>query len=323
VFPGPARDAIRHLAAAQQVTTAREARAAGGWFATPAPVAARLLELADLRPQMTALEPSAGEGAIAGPLAARVQAVDCIEIHAGRAAVLTRAGYARRVMHADFLACRPGCAGAGRDYDRVVMNPPFARGADVAHVEHALRFVRPGGRLVSVLPAGIRHRGGKAAARLLARVDRSGWFTSLPSGAFAESGTSIATVIAVIAVPGGPPAAEPARVTFDRTAGAPVFNPAAAGPGVYVHRETWGTGRDRVFRFTGNCLGCGAPTWRHDDGDDDVRGCFGDYTGMPVTRADLAATGAEARRGPASPGAQPAGTTRNGAPGRSAGPAPS
>jgi hypothetical protein len=42
-----------------------------------------------------------------------------------------------------------------------------------------------------------------------------------------------------------------------------------------------------MFRFTGKCAGCGAPTWRHDDGDDDVRGPFGDHTGMPIGAEDL------------------------------------
>ena len=58
----------------------------------------------------------------------------------------------------DFLAVPPAPV-----YDRVIMNPPFTRGQDVTHVQHALRFVRPGRRLVAVMPASIKSRADKAA----------------------------------------------------------------------------------------------------------------------------------------------------------------
>lgn len=288
VFPGSAWAAVLDLTAHDQVFTEREAKQADGWFATPAEVAERLLELAGPQPSMRALEPSAGEGAIAIPLAGRVKHVDAIEIHAGRAGELARSAAHIRVLHADFLHCRPGYAGAGRDYNLVVMNPPFARGADVRHVTHALPFLRRSGRLVAVMQASVLDRRDKAAVAARQLMDqRGGWFEPLPAGSFREAGTSVAAVIAII--PGLPAAVAgvPVWVTFDRTAtGAPVFSPVTAAPGVYVHHDPW-TGRDRVFRHTGACIGCGVPTWRHDDGGDDVRGCFGDYLGVPITAEDL------------------------------------
>lgn len=42
--------------------------------------------------------------------------------------------------------------------DSVVMNPPFTRAADVAHVRHALTLLAPGGRLVSVVAPGPKQR---------------------------------------------------------------------------------------------------------------------------------------------------------------------
>jgi 16S rRNA G1207 methylase RsmC len=35
------------------------------------------------------------------------------------------------------------------------MNPPFARQADIHHVNHALKFLKPDGLLVSVMSAGV------------------------------------------------------------------------------------------------------------------------------------------------------------------------
>ena len=51
-------------------------------------------------------------------------------------------------------------------YDRVIMNPPFTRGADAKHVLHALGFVKPGGLLVSVMSNGASYRGDKAYERI-------------------------------------------------------------------------------------------------------------------------------------------------------------
>jgi predicted RNA methylase len=168
-----------------------------GWFPTPGAVVADMLALADLTPGMEVLEPSAGEGAIASAAAAAGCAVDCVEVNAKRAGVIYAAGYARSVTMADFLAVpqRPA-------YDRVLMNPPFAGKADVAHVTHALGFLRPGGLLVAVMSAGTGFRQDKATEafrRLVA--DRGGVFKELPGDSFKESGTGISTVLAVIPAP--------------------------------------------------------------------------------------------------------------------------
>jgi hypothetical protein len=53
----------------------------------------------------------------------------------------------------DFLASH-----STETYDRVVMNPPFARNAAPKHVLHAYDFLKPGGRLVSVMPSSVTFR---------------------------------------------------------------------------------------------------------------------------------------------------------------------
>ena len=240
------------------------------------------------------LEPSAGTGAIAAAAARSAAAVDCVERDPGYAADLEAAGYARSVIVADFLTISPVPR-----YDRVVMNPPFTRGADVRHVRHALRFTRPGGRLAAVMLPGLDRRRDRASKALRELIDSwGGWYEDLPAGAFSASGTPVATVIAVIPVPGGPVTreavpggGEAVRVTTDVTAWRePLFVPAAAAPGVYIH-DSW-AGRDRVFRFAGHCIGCGAKTWAHDDGDDDPRGPFGFHTSHPLTGEDFTAAAA-------------------------------
>jgi predicted RNA methylase len=281
LFPGDAAEALAGLLAGDRVVSATEA---DQWFPTPPAIVKRLVDLAELTAGMEVLEPSAGEGAIAEAVTALGCLVDCIELNAGRAATLeTRNNAVRLVTCADFLTVTPRAV-----YDRVVMNPPFAKLADARHVLHALKFVRPGGLLVSVMGNGITYRSDGSSARIRDMASKPGGaIIPLAAGSFHDSGTDIATVIVVLPVPGAAAKGEPVRVTFDSTGnGLPRFNPATAKPGTYVHFDAW-TGADTVFRFTGNCTGCGVKTWRHDHGNDDVRGTFGDHTGMPMTDEDL------------------------------------
>src|SRR3546814_1183198 len=48
--------------------------------------------------------------------------------------------------------------------DAVVMNPPFEKGQDVAHVLHAWRSLKTGGTLVAIMGAGVTFRQGKPYA---------------------------------------------------------------------------------------------------------------------------------------------------------------
>ncbi|MFD9249598.1 methyltransferase [Streptomyces bottropensis] len=193
VFPIDAAAALAALLAAGEVVTPREKRQSAQYFPTPAAVVARLLELADVRPGMEALEPSAGSGAIAAALAARGLAVDCIERDPGYAAALAEAGVARTLHIADFLTVP-----AEPRYDRVVMNPPFTQGADIRHVEHALRFLRPGGLLVSVMSWTVTEQNRRTAAFRQLVEARGGTVEAVDTGAFRESGTDIPTVIVTI-----------------------------------------------------------------------------------------------------------------------------
>lgn len=199
VFPGPAEDAVRALLGQASVVTGRERKQATQFFETPPGVVARLLRAADVSPGQFVLEPSAGRGAIASAVAARGAVVDCIEIDPEYAEDIRAAGYARKLTVADFLTAPPDPS-----YDRVVMNPPFAKGADVRHVTHALRFVRAGGCLAAVMPGSVPDCRDKAAVAFRAQVEAaSGWFAAVPAGSFKVSGTDVRTVIVVIPVPGG------------------------------------------------------------------------------------------------------------------------
>ncbi len=98
------------------------------------------------------------------------------------------------VRNLDFLAQEPEAS-----YDRVVMNPPFAKQADIKHVLHALRFLKPDGLLVSVMAASVAFRDNKLTLdfRDLIR-ERGGDIEALPEGAFKSSGTMVRSLIVTI-----------------------------------------------------------------------------------------------------------------------------
>lgn len=200
LFAGDAAEALAPVLASGQVVTLREARQAAQFFPTPAPVVARLLELADVEPGMEVLEPSAGRGAIVAGLLSLGAVVDCIEQDPDHAAMLAGVT-ARSVTVRDFLAVPPQPV-----YDRIVMNPPFTQQADVAHVTHALRFLKPDGVLVSVMSWAATYGDGPAAGFRALVEARGGSVEALPDGAFAESLTGVSTVIVTI------PATRPADV---------------------------------------------------------------------------------------------------------------
>lgn len=116
-----------------------------------------------LQPGMHILEPSAGRGDIADAIrnACPDCRIDVAEIGAVRRELLELKGY--RVVGSDFW--NVGVTGAEGDkgrslderykgsYDAVAMNPPFDKGVGMAHVKRAYEFLRPGGRLVAILPA--------------------------------------------------------------------------------------------------------------------------------------------------------------------------
>ena len=195
-FPGPAADVQAKIVAAGT------AKPVEGWYPTPAPVVARILLAAELAEGMTVLEPSAGLGAIAQPAAEQFGClVDVVEIDRGRLAHLRASGLYRMSVRGDFLRMT---AQAGGIYQRILMNPPFARTPDtgwqdVAHIGHAWRFLRPGGRLVAIASAGVGFRDDKQTKAFRAHIDECGGsIDPLPADAFHESGTEIRTCLITI-----------------------------------------------------------------------------------------------------------------------------
>lgn len=167
------------------------------YFPSPPAVVERLIELAEIKPGMQVLEPSAGRGAIAVACAERGADVDCVELMEANYDALCADDRLKRVKRGCFLE-----HGVIEAYDRIVMNPPFKGQADIKHVTHALKFLKPGGKLVSVMAASVGFRENRLTNEFRDLItERGGRIEALPDGAFKESGTMVRTVI--VEIPAG------------------------------------------------------------------------------------------------------------------------
>jgi len=198
-FSIDAADCMEQIILTGEVDCAKSSKSVAqlyGFFPTPPAVASRVLIAAEIRPGMKVLEPSAGTGGLAYHCAAAGAVVDCYEIQQGNAALMAMGAPVPlgRTQVADFLQIEPAA-----DYDRVVMNPPFAKQDDIRHVMHALRFLKPTGKLAAVMSAGVQFRDNKMTTDFRKLVaERGGSIEALPEGAFMDSGTGVRTVLVTI-----------------------------------------------------------------------------------------------------------------------------
>lgn len=167
-------------------------------FFTPVSLAAQLADRADVDGKIV-LEPSAGSGSLASACRlAGAMDVQCVEIDPKLVVALRLRGFAN-VIEGDFLRMKPGleadAGGIGLQPSRIVMNPPFTRQQDIDHVLHAFRFLGAGGKLVSVMSAGVKFRSTQKAKDFRAMIAKCGTIEDLPESSFRESGTDVRAVV--------------------------------------------------------------------------------------------------------------------------------
>ena len=165
-----------------------------GYFPTPMDLVDNMIGMAELTPNMRVLEPSAGRGAIAERVA-RITGYDnvhCFELLPDNCEALMEYGFMKTEC-CDFLTVETKPL-----YDRVIMNPPFARQQDIDHVTHALKCVNPRGRLVSIMSSGVIFRQNRKTLDFLALIEGRNKIISNPSESFKLSGTLVNTVTIII-----------------------------------------------------------------------------------------------------------------------------
>lgn len=172
---------------ADSTEAAQETKKAGtavskdlAFYPTPAKVADQVIAALEIRDGQEILEPSCGDGALLEALdrwtrrhsvEARVLGVEC---DSGRVATCRRKGF--NVVQDNFLELPEG-----KKFDRIIMNPPFCGKHYKKHLGKAVAMLKPGGKLVSILPATAHYDHGNSIGR----------WVDLPVASFAESGTNV------------------------------------------------------------------------------------------------------------------------------------
>ncbi len=185
VFPG---DAAKRLQEVLQTGVARNLKKERQALYTPEDLAIKIVNQANVL-GCHVLEPSIGSGSLANAaLLQGAKHVTGIEIDAG---IVEALGHPHDVtlICKDFLQVKPSPI-----YDRVVMHPPFAGGKDLVHVRHAFKFLKPGGRLVAIMSAGMKSRD---LVEIL-QMGKKAHHTSIPAAAFKEVGTQVDTMMVTI-----------------------------------------------------------------------------------------------------------------------------
>jgi predicted RNA methylase len=174
-------------------------------FFTPPALAERVVKLANVRGK-TVLEPSAGEGALVVEAfrhgAAHVVAVEVHKDTANKCEDAWRPivseAQSGEVVISDFLEWSRTMQSMKRCFDRIVMNPPFTRQQDIAHVSRAFELLSPEGHLVAIMSAGAKFRTTRVAEDFRALVGRHGTMEDLPASSFRQSGTDVRAVLVAL-----------------------------------------------------------------------------------------------------------------------------
>jgi hypothetical protein len=149
-----------------------------GFFPTPEKLIRRMVELAEVEPHHTVLEPECGIGSICDILAPIGCSIKAVEKMHSAAEICKLKGY--DVERADFMELGPEL----RRVDRVLMNPPFEKGQDMAHISKAFNHLKQPGKLVAVCSEGPFFRSDAKSEAFRAFVDRFGYSIKLDEDTF-------------------------------------------------------------------------------------------------------------------------------------------
>lgn len=86
--------------------------------------------------------------------------------------------------------------------DHIVMNPPFTKAQDIAHVTAAFDALAPGGRVCSIMSRGWQHKTDRKSQEFRELVEAHGKVAiEYEAGQFYERGTMVPTCLVVLDKP--------------------------------------------------------------------------------------------------------------------------
>lgn len=160
------------------------------YFPTPSELAVDVVDFACIDEGMSVLEPSAGRGAIVAHIR-KDAIITAVEINPENINDLSSLSSDVHCM--DFLQFK------GKEFDRIVANPPFTKNQDIDHVMHMYSMLKSGGRLVSIMSRSWITGSQQKQVEFRKFIDEvNAEVVDIEAGAFKESGTSVATCMVII-----------------------------------------------------------------------------------------------------------------------------
>lgn len=195
VFDEAAHDELEAMIELGEYVDRADLKQIFGEFETPDDLADEVVRLVGIDSDDTGqiLEPSAGSGQLLRAVerihgGGTLFMATAVEIQEKHQESLSRLGVGVHITN--FLQWEPEGV-----FDRVVMNPPFARQADIDHVTRAFSMLREGGRLVAIMSSGWTFRTNRKSVEFQELVTAHGSWYANPEGSFESSGTGINTVM--------------------------------------------------------------------------------------------------------------------------------
>lgn len=183
-----------HYFGRMKTTGRRDQREGTDFYPTPEPLGLKMVEWAGIRQNEQVLEPSAGDGAIARYMPEGI-ALTMVEPSTDLATRANLRAPSARVENTTFENYH-----IVNKAHVVVMNPPFGHGGKTAydHVQKAARHLRPGGRIVALVPTG--PSADKHWERIMGDIGDGTAVSTiiLPAVTFEKAGTAVNTRILII-----------------------------------------------------------------------------------------------------------------------------
>jgi phospholipid N-methyltransferase len=163
------------------------------YFPTPKELVQKMLSYASIFEGAEILEPSAGAGHIADIIKEEHKniSLDCFEWSNTLQNILSLKGH--DIKGNDFFECK-------KQYDFIIMNPPFSKNQDIDHIKHAFKCLKNGGRIVSIMSEHAFFSSGTKETDFINFIDENGFSEKLPEGSFKNSDvrTGVNTRIVVL-----------------------------------------------------------------------------------------------------------------------------
>lgn len=194
LFPSNPKAAIAKLIKTGEVLDKQKTNQA---YYTPPDLAELVAAELGITKGSSVLEPSAGHGALAEAAREYGGIVTCCEIDEDSCDVLVEKGF--DVVTGDFLAISAGWCSVKKQFDFIIMNPPFNRQQDISHAIRATHLLRRGGKMACVMTRAYQTSKMKIAAELRTLLEsESIYHRTVDLPVFEGSGSGVAPVCLII-----------------------------------------------------------------------------------------------------------------------------